>query len=191
MDDVVPADGDPVAVESVDIHSVAVEPEHCHRCGAELAACEWDGREHPWCSACELVLSRNPVPGVHVVVHDDEEVLLLDEPVPQHDGVRSLPGGHARPDEGPKRAGLRELEEETGLRAEPSDLAFLTVLHAELPGIAFYLLTYELDRDRVSGTLAPEAEGFEAAFHPIDGVRASADRIRDSDLERIEMAFEG
>ncbi|WP_440009588.1 NUDIX hydrolase [Halomicrococcus sp. SG-WS-1] len=178
-----------VDIESVDIDSVAVDPDHCHRCGAAVGSCEFEGREHPWCSECELVLSRNPIPGVHVVVHDDDHVLLLDEPIPQHEGVWSLPGGHAKYDEGPKRAAVRELEEETGLRADPPDLQFLTILHAERSRVAFYLITYALERSGVSGELTPEAEGFEATFLSIETVRASPDRIRDSDLERIEMAL--
>lgn len=175
--------------ESVDIDSVAVEPDHCHRCGAALGTRVFEGREHPWCGECDLVLSRHPVPGVHVVVHDDEEVLVLDEPIPQHEGVLSLPGGHARPDEGPREAVVRELAEETGLRADPDDLRYLTILHAEAPGVAFYLVTYALDRADVAGDLTPEADGFEAQFRPLEDLRAAPDRIRDSDLERIEMAF--
>ena len=174
----------------VDIDSVAVAPDHCHRCGAGVGTREFEGREYPWCAECELVLSRNPVPGAHVVVHDGDRVLLLDEPIPQHEGVWSLPGGHAKHDEGPKRAAVRELEEETGLRADTADLRFLTILHAELPRVAFYLITYAVERSRVSGELAPEAEGFEAAFLSIDTVRESPDRIRESDRERIEMALE-
>lgn len=71
---------DPLDVDAFDIDSVAVEPDYCHRCGAELGSCTMEGRTYPWCADCELVLSRNPVPGVHVVVHDDERVLVLDEP---------------------------------------------------------------------------------------------------------------
>lgn len=130
-------------------------------------------------------------PGVHAVVHDGTEVLLLDEPIPQHEGLWSLPGGHAEYDEGPKRALLRELAEETGLRADPADLDLLTVVHAEFPDAGLCLLTYELARTRTSGDPTPEAEGFEAAFWPLADVRASPDRTRDADLERIEMAVEG
>ncbi len=180
----------PTDFDAVDIDSVAVEPDYCHRCGTELGTCLFEDEEHPWCPKCELILSRDPVPGVHVVVHDDEEVLVLDEPVPQHDGLWSLPGGHAQPDEGPRVAGLRELEEETGLRADPDDLEFLTILHAEFPGYALYLVTYRLDRADASGELTPEADGFEAAFRPLSEIRASPERIRDTDLERIEQAFE-
>lgn len=173
-----------------DIDSVAVVPEYCHRCGGELGLNSFEGREFPWCPDCEVLFSQNPVPGVHVVVHDDERALVLDEPIPQHEGVLSLPGGHARPDEGPKEAGVRELEEETGLRADPDDLRFLTVLHAEFPETALYLLTYAVERDRVSGEPTPEFEEGDAFFVPVEELREDPERMRDSDVERIELAFE-
>jgi ADP-ribose pyrophosphatase YjhB (NUDIX family) len=178
-----------VDADPSDIDSVAVEPDHCHRCGAAVATREFEGRDRPWCPDCDLVFARTPVPAVHAVVRDADRVLLLDEPIPQHEGVWSLPGGHAKHDEGPRGALVRELAEETGLRADPADLRFVSVRHAELPDVSFYLLTYALERTRTAGELTPEAEGFEAAFRPIEAVRSSPDRIRESDLERIEAAF--
>ncbi|WP_439027994.1 NUDIX hydrolase [Haloarchaeobius sp. DT45] len=173
-----------------EIDSVTTVPTYCHRCGAELGTTEWEGREVPWCSECDVVFSQLPSPAVHVVVHDDDEVLLLDEPIPQHEGLWSLPGGYTKYDEGPKESLLRELDEETGLQAAPDDLEFLTVLHVALPEHGFYFITYRLDREKVSGELTPEADGFEAEFVPIEEVRASPDRIRENDMERIEAALE-
>ncbi|MFD1644827.1 NUDIX hydrolase [Haloarchaeobius litoreus] len=175
----------------MDIDSIAVVPDHCHRCGSEVATTEWEGDEHPWCPDCDTVLSRHPVPGVHIVVYDEECVLMLDEPIPQHEGLLSLPGGFAKYDEGPKETGLRELEEETGLTADPDDLSYVTVVHAEFPKSSLYLLTYAVHRSNVAGELEGEAEGFEAAFHPVDEVLSSTDRVRDSDQERIELAIDG
>lgn len=186
-----PIEVDPFEMDDVDIWSTVLLPDYCPRCGTELTTCRWEGREHPWCPEDRLVFGRVPVPGAHVVVHDDEEVLLLDEPIPQHEGVWSLPGGHARPDEHPRVAGLRELEEETGLRADADDLRFVNVLHVDLEDIAYYLITYAIDRSAVAGELSPEFEGFEAFFHPIEELRNDPERIRDNDLERIELAFEG
>jgi ADP-ribose pyrophosphatase YjhB (NUDIX family) len=183
--------GETEPIEPDDIDSVAVEPDCCHRCGTAVEFREWEGRETPWCPNCDVVLSRNPVAGVHVVVHDEERVLVLDEPIPQHEGLLSLPGGFAKPGEGPKEAGLRELEEETGLRGDPADLRFLTVHHAETPDAALYLLTYALRRSDVAGRPTPEFDDGEARFEPIADLGASPDRIRDSDLKRIELAFDG
>ncbi|WP_267641375.1 NUDIX hydrolase [Haloarchaeobius amylolyticus] len=175
--------------EPSEIDSVTIEPTYCHRCGTELGTEEWEGREVPWCPECDVVFSQLPSTGVHVVVHDDEEVLLLDEPVPQHEGLWSLPGGFTKYDEGPKESLLRELAEETGLAADPADLEFLTILHVELPDRGLYLITYRVDREAVSGELTPEAEGFEASFVPVETVRNSPDRIRESDVDRIEQAL--
>ena len=175
--------------EPSDIDSVAIEPNYCHRCGGELGTNEWEGREHPWCSECEVLFSQNPVAGAHVVVHDDDHVLLLDEDIPQHEELWSLPGGFARYDDGPAETAVRELEEEAGLRADPDDLSFLNIIHAEFPHLGLYLIGYEVDRSKVSGELTPEFEGFEAAYVPIEEIRESTDRIRESDLERIEMAL--
>jgi len=176
--------------DSLSIDSVAVVPEYCYRCGAALGTHEFEGTELPWCPDCNTVFSRNPVPGVHVVVHDDDTALVLDEPIPQHEGVLSLPGGHARPDEGPKEAVVRELAEETALQADPADLRFVTVLHADLPEVAFYLLTYAVERSDVDGDVTTEFEDGEAYFAPLDDLRANPQQIRDSDLDRIEQALE-
>jgi|GEM_PF-432996 len=173
-----------------DIESVAVDPDHCHRCGTRVGTTTFEGRETPWCPNCELILSRTPVPGVHVVVHDADSVLLLDEPIPQHEGVLSLPGGFCKPDEGPEQALCRELEEETGLAADPAALQFVTVVHAALDGIAFYFLTYALPRDATTGSLSGEAAGFEAAFHPLEAVLEGSAPLRDNDRDRIAEAIE-
>ena len=174
----------------LDFQSVAVEPDYCQRCGAELEFREFDEFEAKWCADCDAVISRGPIPGAHVVVHDEENVLVLDEPIPQHEGLLSLPGGYASHDEHPTEAAVRELEEETGLRADPDDLRYLTVVHAELEAVAFYFLTYAVALEDVDGELSPEAEGFEARFHPLKDLRANPDQIRDNDLERIGLAFE-
>ena len=173
-----------------DIESVAVAVDYCHRCGTAVEQRELEGRAVDWCDECEHHLSRIPVPAVHVVVHDDEQVLVLDEPIPQHEGLWSLPGGFAGHDESPRRAGLRELEEETGLRADPADLRFVTIQHVELDGIAFYLVSYAVDRANVSGDVTPEAPGFEVHFRPTDEVLSAEDRIRETDCERIRLAVE-
>jgi ADP-ribose pyrophosphatase YjhB (NUDIX family) len=173
-----------------DIDSVAVEPDYCHRCGTNLGTTDFQGYECGWCPSCEMVLSRAVVAGVHVIVHDDERVLLLDEPIPQHDGLWSLPGGFAKPHDGPKEAGLREFEEETGLRADPADLRFVTILHAEFPESALYLITYAVEREHVTGELTPEFEDGGASFRSLEEIRSKPDRIRESDVDRIEKAME-
>ncbi|MFC7204084.1 NUDIX domain-containing protein [Haloferax namakaokahaiae] len=179
-----------VADDSPDIESVAVEPDYCPKCGTAVETNEFEGRETPWCPACDLLFSQNAVAAVQVVVHDGERVLLLDEPIPQSEGILTLPGGYAKYDEGPKEALLRELEEETGLSADPSDLEYLTTYHADLSVVGIYFLTYTLERSATAGELHPQFEEGTVAFRPVEEVLSMTDRRRDSDRERIEMAVE-
>ncbi|WP_436925987.1 NUDIX domain-containing protein [Halosimplex amylolyticum] len=177
-------------VDQFQIYSVAVDPEYCPQCGTEVGTRSFDAGPEQWCPECEMVFARNPLSAVHVVVRDGDDVLLLDEPIPQHEGVWSLPGGHARHDEGPREAAVRELREETGLRADPDDLSLVTVYHAETPRTAFHFVTYALERRAAAGDVTPEADGFAVETLPVTEVLAASDRLRDSDRERIELAFE-
>lgn len=172
-----------------EIDGVLVEPAHCHRCGAETGRCLFEGTESAWCPECEVAFSQKPFPVVQVIVHDDDSVLLLDEPISQAEGVWTFPGGHVQYDEGPRRSALRELAEETGLRADPSALEFLTNYHVELPDRGFYLITYSLERSRASGDIETEGEGFEAAFRSRETVLAAEERTRQSDRDRVELLF--
>jgi ADP-ribose pyrophosphatase YjhB (NUDIX family) len=174
-------------VDQHHIYSVAVVPEYCPKCGSEVGTREFDAGAYDWCDDCEMVFAKNPLSAVHVVVHDGESVLILDEPIPQHEGLWSLPGGHAGYDEGPREAVLRELYEETGLEADPDDLSLVTVVHATTPGPAYHFVTYGLERSATSGEMHPEAEGFEVEFRPVETV-LSSDRIRNNDKDRIAMA---
>lgn len=173
------------------IESVAVEPDHCPRCGTAVETSEFEGRETPWCPECDLLLSQNAIAAVQVIVHDGDRVLLLDEPLPQNEGVLSLPGGFAKYDEGPKEALVRELQEETGLVASPSELAYLTTYHADFGNAGIYFLTYTLERSVTADELTPEFEGGDVVFRPVEDVLSMTDRTRESDRRRIEMATSG
>jgi 8-oxo-dGTP diphosphatase len=62
--------------------------------------------------------SRRPYVGVSISVFRDDRVLLATRTKPPFVGVFTLPGGHVEPGEPVADAALRELLEETGVRAE-------------------------------------------------------------------------
>lgn len=85
---------------------------------------------------------------------------------------------------------MRDLEEETGLSANPSNLEHLTTYHADVGHAGIYFLTYTLKRSATTGELTPEFEEGTIAFRPVEDVLSTTDRTRRSDRERIEMALE-
>lgn len=67
------------------------------------------GREYP----------ANPVIGVGSLVIDNDRVLLVKRSNEPGKGLWSVPGGHLELGEDVMEASVRELEEETGVRADP------------------------------------------------------------------------
>lgn len=177
-------------VDRFPIYSVAVDPQYCPQCGTELGARTFEEGEYTWCPNCEMSFGRVPVAAVHVIVLDGAEVLLLDEPIPQHEGVWSLPGGFAGYNETPREAAVRELGEETGLKADPDALTLLTVHHAETERMGFHFSTYTVSFEDTVGDLRPEGEDFQIEILPVKEVLAASDRLRDSDRERLNLAFD-
>lgn len=68
-------------------------------------------------SASDTSVSR-PCLGVSISVFREGRVLLATRTRPPFAGLFTLPGGHVEPDEHVGDAALRELTEETGVRAE-------------------------------------------------------------------------
>lgn len=178
-----------MSVDPAGIVPTSIVPEYCSQCGTELEDRPFEDGEYPWCPGCEFLFAKNPVPAVQVVVHDDDAVLLVEE---RHldDELWNFPGGHANPREGPREAVLRELAEETGLRADPGDLSLSTVYHGENPRTDYYLITYALARTDADGTVAPTDDVADAAFWPVEEVLADEDRTRASDRERVAALFD-
>ncbi len=144
---------------------VAIDPNYCPECGAELVGREFDGRERGYCPDCERVRFRNAVPAAVAIVHGDGEVLLIEA-----DTGWELPGGHPEYDEAPRAAAARELAEETGLAARHDDLSLATVADSEHRDRHYVMIAYAVDRAAVDGDLRPGEEASAVAFHPLGRV---------------------
>lgn len=92
---------------------------YCPRCGSSCTNVEIGGLTRSRCTACGYVHFVNPSPAVAVVVASGDRVLLCRRaPRTGHAGLWCLPSGHIEYNEDFITAGLREVEEETGLRVE-------------------------------------------------------------------------
>lgn len=136
-------------------------PTCCPSCGSELDA-------HPPrydCPDCGNSVWHSPSVAAAVAVVDlDEETMLLGERgVPPSEGRHSTPGGHVELGEDPEEAGVRELEEETGLVADPTDLVLVDARNLDNLGDdagrvtekEVICLDYAVDASLVSGDLEP------------------------------------
>ena len=90
----------------------------CHFCGTALTRKYIEGRQRLYCTSCNRPIYENPIPATCVIVFSAErQLLLVKRSVEPKKGQWCLPGGFIELGEDPKTGALRELAEETGLRA--------------------------------------------------------------------------
>ena len=85
-------------------------------------------REKPFHVACYLILLKA-----------NQTLLSRRYNTGYEDGNYSLVAGHVEADETVLEALVREAEEEAGIRVEPEDLEFVSVLHRHTGGRRIYL----------------------------------------------------
>lgn len=112
--------------------------------------------------------SRIPVPAVGVVCLRRQEVLLIRRGRPPLQGAWSLPGGRIEWGERAADAALRELFEETGVRAELRGL--VDVVDGMFEDGARHYVLIDYAAAWLSGEPVPGDDASAAAFHPLDGL---------------------
>jgi ADP-ribose pyrophosphatase YjhB (NUDIX family) len=158
--------------------------DYCPACGTATERRENKERERRFCPTCEQFVWRNPVPVGTVVVHSGDGALFVRRSVPPDEGQWDLPGGFLETDEPPAYGAARELEEETGVRADPADVRLCGVGH-ERRGDRYLLpVVYAVAR--------AETAGDPVAGSDADAVRVARpddlDPLRDVALSRYRLA---
>jgi 8-oxo-dGTP pyrophosphatase MutT (NUDIX family) len=100
---------------------------HCTFCGARFT------RHQPWprrCAACGETSYLNPKPVAVAVQPVGSGLLAVRRAIPPARESLALPGGYIEVDETWQAAAVRELEEETGLTAEPSAVQIFDTVSA-------------------------------------------------------------
>ncbi|SHH50663.1 NUDIX hydrolase [Halobaculum gomorrense] len=151
---------------------ITVAGDHCPLCGTELDRVRVDGRDRRHCPACDRVVWRNSKPVASVVVRDGDEVLLGKRDVDPHRGLWGVPGGNLEHDEHPAAGALRELREETGVRADPDDLELVSVDHIAKKRQSVVGVRYVVDRGATAGGPTARDETSAARFDTLDAFRA-------------------
>ena len=91
----------------------------CPYCGRRVVEKTFGERVHSYCTKCDMIHYKNPLPAVAVLVRNSkDQLLLVKRSVEPAKGTWCLPGGFIEIDESIEDAAVRELEEETGLKGE-------------------------------------------------------------------------
>jgi ADP-ribose pyrophosphatase YjhB (NUDIX family) len=136
----------------------------CPRCATRLVRRDDHGSLRPTCPNCGYIHYRNPVPAAGVVLLERAGVLLVRRRFDPRAGAWCLPAGFMEYGESPERCAVRELREETGIRARLTGL-YGVYAGWDDPRVRAVLILYSAER--VGGRLKPGDDATEAHFFPL------------------------
>jgi len=136
----------------------------CPRCGSRLVKKDDRGHPRPTCPKCGLILYRNPAPAAGVILVRDSTVLLVRRKWDPAAGAWCLPAGFMEYGESPERCAVRELREETGVRARLTGL-FGVYAGFDDPRVRAVLILYT--GERTGGRLKPGDDAIDARYFPL------------------------
>jgi ADP-ribose pyrophosphatase YjhB (NUDIX family) len=136
----------------------------CPRCATRLVPRDDHGTRRPTCPACGFIHYRNPVPAAGVLLTRGADVLLVRRKFEPRAGTWCLPAGFMEDGETPERCAVRELREETGLRARLTGL-YGVYAGFDDPRVRAVLILYTAER--VGGRLKPGDDALDARWFPL------------------------
>lgn len=101
----------------------------CPQCGLSLEQRAFEGKERPYCPACDRMFFQDPKVATAVLVEQGGKILLVKRANVPERGKWTLPAGFVDAGEDPKAAAVRECLEETGFKVKLERL--LDVLHGK------------------------------------------------------------
>jgi ADP-ribose pyrophosphatase YjhB (NUDIX family) len=141
-----------------------LEYNFCPTCGSELAL-HHDGQDHrPHCAGCLRFFYKNPIPAACCfVTKPDGSLLYARRAVEPCLGMWTLPGGFVELDETTEEAALRELQEETNLRATSARLVGVSTKQSPRSG-AVLVLGYHIEDWEGEEEMRPDTDASELRF---------------------------
>lgn len=135
---------------------------HCAICGNALIVAHDGQEDRPHCPDCRRFYYRNPIPAACCFVRRaPDELLFAQRAVEPCKGMWTLPGGFIELGETSEEAALRELYEETSLRAKTATLLGVSTKQSPISG-AVMLLGYLIEEWH--GELHPDTDAMDLRF---------------------------
>jgi ADP-ribose pyrophosphatase YjhB (NUDIX family) len=94
----------------------------CPRCGGKTRKKTIGETKRDSCPSCDEVFYDNPLSAVAIVAEKDGRVVFIKRNIQPAKGMWALPGGFIEQGESVEKAALRELREETGLKAKKAEV---------------------------------------------------------------------
>lgn len=88
---------------------------YCPLCGTPLDSGVIENKERRYCTSCNFVDYKNPLPVAVAVATRDKKFLLIKRGIEPRKGIWGSASGFIETGETPEEACLRELKEETGV----------------------------------------------------------------------------
>jgi len=160
----------------------------CLRCGQRLVRRDDNGTPRPTCPDCGYIHYRNPAPAAGVILARDGEVLMVKRRYDPGAGAWCLPAGFLEYGESPERCAVRELREETGIRARLTGL-FGVYAGIDDPRVRTVLILYSAEA--TGGRLTSGDDAIAARYFPLDGLpRALAFRSHQSAIAEFRARLD-
>jgi len=141
---------------------------YCAICGTELTIAHDGQEDRPFCPDCHRFYYRNPIPAACCFVpRGRDELLFARRAVQPAYGQWTLPGGFVELGETTEECAIRELHEETNLRAERAKLFAVSTKQSPVSG-AILVLGYHIDVWSGEERLQPASDALELQFFPRD-----------------------
>ena len=141
----------------------------CPRCGKSAKTAVIGGTKRALCPACREIFYDNPLSAVAVVAEKDNKVLFIKRAVQPAKGMWALPGGFIEQGESVEQAALRELLEETGIKAKKAEI--IKVVTAQ-SAVFRTLIFIGVKASGISGKLKAGDDACDARWYDIDKIPA-------------------
>lgn len=140
----------------------------CGTCGNALALAHDGQSEQPHCGPCRRFFYRNPVPAACCfVARENGDLLFTQRAVEPCRGEWTLPGGFIELGETAEEAALRELQEETNLRASSVELLGVSTKQSPHAGAVMVLGFVVLDWSGEEA-MRPDSDALDLKFFSRD-----------------------
>lgn len=136
---------------------------------------------------------RYAIAGVSAVLLRGDRLLLVQRGSQPGQGLWALPGGAIESGEKIAEAASRELYEETGLKAEPLGVAFISnIIMRDSGKVRFHyvLLAVLFDTSTLSGELRPGGDALAVDWVKLEEIARRTDVVRSTKLI-AELALKG